>query len=116
MILWNRNDVVQPGCRHNYLEPPTLGATQLFRIRNNPANMFMIMRRVAFACRDCRRPPLLPLSQIDQNLLTPRRPLDSGTENCNVRYFPMQNVLKIKLRMSSAVVAPVISSNGRNEL
>jgi len=28
-------------------------------------------------------------------------------------YFPMQKVLKIKLRMSSVVVAPVISSSGR---
>jgi len=28
-------------------------------------------------------------------------------------YFPMQKVLKIKLRMSSVVVAPVISSRGR---
>jgi hypothetical protein len=29
-------------------------------------------------------------------------------------YFPMQNVLKIRFRMSSVVVAPVISSKGRN--
>ncbi len=28
-------------------------------------------------------------------------------------YFPMQKVPKIKLRMSSVVVAPVISSSGR---
>jgi hypothetical protein len=28
-------------------------------------------------------------------------------------YFPMQKVLKIRLRMSSVVVAPVISSSGR---
>ncbi len=31
-------------------------------------------------------------------------------------YFPMQNVLKIRLRMSSVVVAPVISSSGRRAL
>lgn len=29
-------------------------------------------------------------------------------------YFPMQNELKIKFNMSSAVVAPVISSSGRS--
>jgi hypothetical protein len=31
-------------------------------------------------------------------------------------YFPMQNLLKIKFRMSSVVVAPVISSSGRRAL
>ncbi len=31
-------------------------------------------------------------------------------------YFPMQNELKIRFRMSSAVVAPVISSSGRSAL
>jgi hypothetical protein len=31
-------------------------------------------------------------------------------------YFPMQNVLKIRLRMSSVVVAPVIASRGRRAL
>ena len=31
-------------------------------------------------------------------------------------YFPMQKVLKIRFRMSSLVVAPVISSSGRNAL
>ena len=31
-------------------------------------------------------------------------------------YFPMQNVLKIKFRMSSVVVAPVIASSGRSAL
>jgi len=31
-------------------------------------------------------------------------------------YLPMQNVLKIKFRISSVVVAPVIASNGRNAL
>src|ERR1019366_219003 len=31
-------------------------------------------------------------------------------------YFPMQNVLKIKLRMSSVVVAPVMASSGRSAL
>jgi len=31
-------------------------------------------------------------------------------------HFPMQNELKIRLRMSSAVVAPVISSSGRRAL
>ena len=31
-------------------------------------------------------------------------------------YFPIQNVLKIKFKISSAVVAPVISSSGRNAL
>ncbi len=31
-------------------------------------------------------------------------------------YFPMQNLLKIKFRMSSFVVAPVISSSGRRAL
>src|SRR5437763_10785773 len=31
-------------------------------------------------------------------------------------YFPMQNVLKIKFRMSSVVVAPVIASSGRKAL
>ena len=31
-------------------------------------------------------------------------------------YFPMQNVLKIRLRMSSLVVTPVISSSGRRAL
>jgi hypothetical protein len=31
-------------------------------------------------------------------------------------YLPMQNVLKIRLRMSSVVVAPVISSSGRSAL
>jgi len=31
-------------------------------------------------------------------------------------YFPMQKVLKIRLRMSSFVVAPVISSRGRSAL
>jgi len=31
-------------------------------------------------------------------------------------YFPMQNVLKIKLRMSSVVVAPVIASRARRPL
>ena len=29
-------------------------------------------------------------------------------------YFPMQNELKIKFKMSSAVVAPVMSSSGRS--
>ena len=29
-------------------------------------------------------------------------------------YFPMQNELKIRFRMSSAVVAPVMSSRGRS--
>jgi plasmid stabilization system protein ParE len=29
-------------------------------------------------------------------------------------YFPMQNVAKIRFRMSSAVVAPVIASKGRS--
>ncbi len=29
-------------------------------------------------------------------------------------YFPIQNELKIKFRMSSAVVAPVMSSSGRS--
>jgi hypothetical protein len=31
-------------------------------------------------------------------------------------YFPIQKVLKIRLRMSSVVVAPVISSSGCNAL
>src|SRR5438105_4810586 len=31
-------------------------------------------------------------------------------------YFPMQNVLKIRLRMSSVVVAPVMASSGRSPL
>jgi hypothetical protein len=31
-------------------------------------------------------------------------------------YFPIQNVLKMRLRMSSVVVAPVISSRGRSAL
>ena len=31
-------------------------------------------------------------------------------------YFPMQNLLKIRFRMSSLVVAPVISSSGRSAL
>ena len=31
-------------------------------------------------------------------------------------YFPMQNVLKIRFRMSSVVVAPVIASSGRSAL
>ncbi len=31
-------------------------------------------------------------------------------------YFPMQNVLKIRLRMSSVVVAPVMASRGRSAL
>ena len=31
-------------------------------------------------------------------------------------YFPMQKLLKIRLRMSSVVVAPVISSNARSPL
>jgi hypothetical protein len=34
----------------------------------------------------------------------------------NCFHFPMQNLLKIKLRMSSFVVAPVISSRGRSAL
>jgi hypothetical protein len=34
----------------------------------------------------------------------------------NLSYFPMQNVLKIKFRMSSEVVAPVIASSGRRAL
>ena len=32
---------------------------------------------------------------------------------CTLLYFPMQKVPKIKFRMSSVVVAPVISSRGR---
>ena len=32
---------------------------------------------------------------------------------CTLLYFPMQKVLKIRFRMSSLVVAPVISSRGR---
>src|ERR1035441_2908427 len=31
-------------------------------------------------------------------------------------YFPMQNELKMRFRISSAVVAPVISSSGRSAL
>lgn len=31
-------------------------------------------------------------------------------------YFPMQNVLKIRFRISSAVVAPVMASSGRKAL
>ena len=31
-------------------------------------------------------------------------------------YFPMQKVLKIKFKMSSVVVAPVIASSGRSAL
>jgi hypothetical protein len=31
-------------------------------------------------------------------------------------YFPMQKVLKIRLRMSSVVVAPVMASRGRRAL
>ena len=31
-------------------------------------------------------------------------------------YFPMQNVLKIRFRMSSTVVAPVMASSGRKAL
>ena len=33
-----------------------------------------------------------------------------------VTYFPMQKLLKMKLRMSSVVVAPVISSSDRSVL
>jgi hypothetical protein len=31
-------------------------------------------------------------------------------------YLPMQNVLKIKFKISSVVVAPVIASSGRKAL
>jgi hypothetical protein len=34
----------------------------------------------------------------------------------HVTYFPMQKLLKMKLRMSSVVVAPVISSSARSVL
>ncbi len=34
--------------------------------------------------------------------------------HCTPLYFPMQNLPKIRLRMSSVVVAPVISSRGRS--
>ena len=36
-----------------------------------------------------------------------------GYFHCNLQnYFPIQKVVKIRLRMSSAVVAPVIASTG----
>src|SRR5580692_3836739 len=42
--------------------------------------------------------------------------ISSRRKSLTVSYFPMQNVLKIKLRMSSVVVAPVIASSGRSAL
>ena len=36
---------------------------------------------------------------------------DEGAEKC---YFPMQKVERMRLRMSSAVLAPVIASMGRS--
>jgi len=38
----------------------------------------------------------------------------SSSNRAAENYFPMQNVLKIRFRMSSAVVAPVIPSSGRS--
>jgi hypothetical protein len=40
----------------------------------------------------------------------------SRRSSLDANHFPMQNVLKIRFRMSSVVVAPVIASNGRNAL
>ena len=46
-----------------------------------------------------------------------RRPVSRGfVLRFRNSYLPMQNVLKIRFRMSSVVVAPVIASSGRSAL
>ena len=53
-----------------------------------------------------------PLKRVNSPTLSHKTRQGWGTRS----YFPMQNLLKIKFRMSSVVVAPVIASSGRSAL